>query len=52
MEKMNVKVSIIGTLPFEEMGKINSAMEKLGWGCVIADNGNFVFEKGSSDLDG
>ena len=42
---LNVKMSIIEPLPFEEMEKINKAMKDLGWKCIIVDNGNFVFEK-------
>ena len=42
---MNIKISIIKVLPFEEMEQINGALQKLGWECTIVDNGNFVFEK-------
>ena len=51
-EKINLKLCCAGAIPFEEMEKVVKSICKLGYSCLVVDNGNFVFEKEGHSANG
>ena len=43
--KINLKLCCTGTIPFKDMEEVVNSICKLGYTCLVVDNGNFVFEK-------
>lgn len=44
-EKINLKLHVTGAIEFVEIQKVVLKMAELGYSCMLADNGNLVFEK-------
>ena len=45
VEVNNLKLSITGQIDFIELENVVHSVMNQGYGCIVADNGNFVFEK-------